>query len=313
MAGPEPIQYFHRYTGRMETEPVYGEAWLRWTYETAPGRLLLRFVVRHPAFSRFYGWRMDRPASRKRIPAFVERYAIDASEFLDPVEAFPSFNAFFARPLRPETRPVDPHPGHAVFPADGRHLGFPNLSDTPSVFVKGQLFDLKALLGDPEAARRYASGTLVLSRLCPVDYHRFHYPVPGVPGRPRQIRGKLYSVNPLALRRSLAYLWQNRRMVTRLQSDLFGEVLLMEIGATCVGSIVQTGPAGRPVAKGMEKGYFRFGGSSVLTFFEAGRIELAPDLAEHTRAGNELYARMGDVMGRTRQEEAASAHQRSRR
>ncbi|HUF63318.1 MAG TPA: phosphatidylserine decarboxylase [Verrucomicrobiales bacterium] len=299
MPGPEPIQYYHRYTGRMETEPVYGEAWLRWTYETAPGKLFLRLVVRHPVFSKFSGWWMDRSVTRKRIPGFVDRYGIDASEFVDRLDAFPNFNSFFARRLRRENRPVDPEPGHAVFPADGRHLGFPDLSVVQSVFVKGQRFDLTALLGDAEAARRYASGALVLSRLCPIDYHRFHYPVSGVAGAPRDIRGSLYSVNPVALRRNLGYLWQNRRFVTRMQSDLFGEVLLMEIGATCVGSIVQTRPAGGPVAKGLEKGYFRFGGSSVLTFFEPGRIELASDLAEHTGAGKELYAHMGDVMGRS--------------
>jgi len=137
----------------------------------------------------------------------------------------------------------------------------------------------------------------VLSRLCPVDYHRFHFPANGTPGTPRLINGSLWSVNPIALRRNLAYLWENKRMVTILETPRFGRVVLMEIGATNVGSINQTYSPGQPVQRGDEKGFFAFGGSATATIFEPGRVKLAEDLVEQTSLGRELYARMGTKMG----------------
>jgi phosphatidylserine decarboxylase len=130
-----------------------------------------------------------------------------------------------------------------------------------------------------------------------VDYHRFHFPVAGRPGDVKLLNGPLYSVSPLALRRRLAYLWTNKRTLTLVQTRDFGPVLLLEIGATCVGTIRQTFAANEPVAKGAEKGYFAFGGSSTITLFEPGRVKLAADLLEHSARQTELYARMGDRMG----------------
>src|SRR5690606_24665847 len=147
---------------------------------------------------------------------------------------------------KPGARPVDPDPSAAVFPADGRHLGFNRAADIQGVFVKGQKFDLPNLLGDQDLAKKYHDGALVLSRLCPVDYHRFHFPAAGTPGETRQIPGPLFSVNPIALRQRLAYLWTNKRTVTELITETFGRVILMEIGATCVGTIGQTFTPGQP-------------------------------------------------------------------
>lgn len=135
-----------------------------------------------------------------------------------------------------------------------------------------------------------------MSRLCPVDYHRFHFPAAGVPGAPRLINGPLYSVSPIALRRNVAYLWQNKRMLTQLETPDLGRVLLLEIGATNVGSIVETFEPGKPVTKGAEKGHFRFGGSSMVTIFERGRVKLAEDLIEQTARSRELYAHIGSRM-----------------
>ena len=291
----QPITFYNRCTARLEQEAIYGEAPLRFAYENPAGRALLELIVKRAVFSRWYGWRMDRKASRARIAPFLAKYGLDAAEFADAVESFGSFNEFFYRKLKPEARPIAAE--GVVFPADGRHLGFQNVAEVPGVFVKGQRFDIPALLGDAALAARYREGTLVLSRLCPVDYHRFHFPCAGVPGVPRFINGPLYSVSPIALRRRLAYLWENKRVVTELVTPQFGTVLCLEIGATNVGSIVQSFTSGAAVEKGAEKGYFKFGGSSTITLFEPGRVKLADDLVAHSAEQRELYARMGDVMG----------------
>jgi phosphatidylserine decarboxylase len=111
------------------------------------------------------------------------------------------------------------------------------------------------------------------------------------------IEGPLFSVSPIALRQRLAYLWTNKRALTRLETRGFGSVLLLEIGATCVGTIAQTYRAGSPVAKGAEKGYFAFGGSSTITLFEPGAIRLETDLCQQSAKQTELYARIGSRMG----------------
>ncbi len=290
-----PVTFYNRLTSQLEQEAIYGEGPLRFVYENPLGRGLLELLVKRGWFSRWYGWRMSRPASRARIAPFIANYGLDVAEFADPVESFRSFNEFFFRKLKPEARPIAAE--GVVFPADGRHLGFQNVAEVPGVFVKGQHFDIPALLGDDALAARYREGTLVLSRLCPVDYHRFHFPCSGTPGAPRLINGPLYSVNPVALRRRLAYLWENKRVITELVTPDLGTVLLIEIGATNVGSIVQTFTPGQPVSKGAEKGYFKFGGSSTITLFEPGKVKLAEDLVAQSAEQRELYARMGDVMG----------------
>lgn len=292
-----PIVYFDRYQGQTKVEKVYGDKALQWTYGTALGRLSLNTVVKRAIFSKWYGWRMDRPSTKAKIEPFIKDYELDANEFEKDVTDFAHFNDFFYRKLKPECRPIDSDPDSVVFPADGRHLCVPDVSQSAGLFVKGQMFDIHRLLQDPELSNRYARGSLLLSRLCPVDYHRFHFPAAGVPGETRLINGPLYSVNPIALCRNIHIMTTNKRTVTVLDSERFGKVLCIEVGATCVGGICQTYQSGQAVNKGDEKGYFRFGGSSTITVFEPGRIRFDSDLVEHSAAQTELYAKIGDRMG----------------
>ena len=281
----------------VETEQVYGEKWLRWTYETALGQLALNLLAKRAVLSRYYGWRMSLKDSARRVLPFIVDYNLDVDEFAKKPYAFKTFNEFFYRALKPEARPIANGDRIAVLPADGRHLAFQDVDAAAGFYVKGQRFDLKSFLGDEALAAEFAGGSLLISRLCPVDYHRFHFPVAGTPGEARLINGWLYSVSPIALRRNLAYLWENKRMVTLVNSPVFGRVAVCEIGATMVGSILQTYIAGRPVEKGVEKGLFEFGGSCVVTIFQKGRINLDADLVQHTADGLETYAQIGERLG----------------
>jgi phosphatidylserine decarboxylase len=291
------IQFYNRYTGLVDMEAVYGEKALRFTYENPLGKAALHTLVKRAAFSEWYGRSMDSPASKARIGPFIDKYLVDVSEFADPPERFATFNDFFYRKLKPEARPIVADPTAAALPADGRHLVIPQVAGCRDFYVKGVCFNLPALLEDEALAARFAGGSLIISRLCPVDYHRFHFPCAGVPDEPRLIHGPLYSVSPIALMRRPSILWENKRYVTRLKSEVFGEVLIVEIGATCVGSVVHTHEPHQPAAKGAEKGYFRFGGSCLVTVFEPGRMRFAADLLEQSAKGLEVYARMGDLAG----------------
>jgi len=293
----EPIRYYHRAKQTVETEQVYGEGWLRWTYGNPLGRLSLELLVKRWAASAYYGWQMNRPSSANRILPFIVDYDLDVDEFAKSPYVFKNFNDFFYRALKPGARPIDAGERAAVLPADGRHLAFQNVDATAGFYAKGQHFDLAAFLGDAELAAQFAGGSMLISRLCPVDYHRFHFPVAGTAGEPRLVNGYLYSVSPIALRRNLSYLWQNKRMITLVESPVFGRVAVCEIGATMVGSIFQGFIPGRTVAKGEEKGLFKFGGSCVVTLFQPGRIKLDADLVQHSAEGLEVYARMGEQLG----------------
>jgi len=213
------------------------------------------------------------------------------------VDSFASFNEFFYRKLKSEARPVDPDPDVVVFPADGRHLVVPEVDAADTFYIKGQAFELRSFLADEALAAEFRGGPILISRLCPVDYHRYHFPLAGEASVPVAINGHLRSVSPLALRRDLAILWQNKRTRTVVDSPTFGKVVVMEIGATCVGSIHSTFAPGL-VEKGDEKGYFSFGGSCVVTLFQAGCVRFDQDLLEHSEASTEVYAKVGERAGR---------------
>ena len=294
----EPIFYHDRYTGELHEEQIYGEKFLRWAYETGFGRVTTNALVKRAFFSKLYGWWVSRPASQIEAVKFVERFGLDPAEFVKgDVATFKSFNDFFVRQLKAEARPIDPSADSVVFPADGRHLGYADYSEAGHVYAKGQRFDLGELLGSAADGEKFARAAMVISRLCPVDYHRYHFCAAGVPSEATLVNGPLFSVSPIALRRRVRYLVENKRVITRLQTAEAGEILSIEVGATNVGSIHQTYEPGRPVEKGAEKGFFAFGGSMTITLFEPKRVTLAEDLIRVTTDGHELYARMGDTLG----------------
>lgn len=294
-----PVHYRNRLTGGVEVEQIYGEGWLRWLYEGNPlGTLSLHALVKRAGFSAWYGRQQDKPASAAKVAPFIRDYGITMEDFIAPPGGFATFNDFFYRTLAPGARPIESDPALAVFPADARHLGFQNISTAPGIYAKGQRFDVTQLVGDATLGRLYAQGTVVCSRLCPVDYHRFHFPVAGTPSAPVAIKGWLGSVNPIALRRNLAWLWENKRQRVTLEAGAFGKVTLVAVGATNVGGIVETFNPGQTLTKGAERGYFRFGGSWVATLFEPGKVVLCEDLTAATAEGVELLARFGTPMAR---------------
>ena len=290
------IIYINRYTGEKEREKVLGEASLRWVYGTGTGKLALHLLIKRAFFSRMLGAMKNTRGSARSLADFVQQYNINMDEAARPLSDYTSFNDFFYRKLKPGARPIC-EGATVALPADGRHSAWQDASQITGVFVKGQSFDIPALLGNKELAEKYATGAVILSRLCPVDYHRFHFPAAGVPEAPIRIPGPLASVSPYCLRHKLSWLWTNKRELTILHTDELGDVLCLAVGATGVGSIYQTYTPGQAVEKGAEHGYFAFGGSTVMTFFEPGRVKIAEDLLANTAAGYETFARQGDLLG----------------
>ena len=287
----------NRETGFVEKEKVYGEKWLSLIYDSPLGKIPLWVAIKRAWFSRWYGKKMDSNKSREKILPFIKKFGLNEQDFLKKTSDFKSFNDFFSRQLKEGKRPINNSSNSVVFPADGRHLGIQNLSTAKRIFVKGQKFDLPALFQSNELANIYKDGSMVISRLCPVDYHRFHFPVSGTASVPKLINGPLYSVNPIALRQNINIFSENKRFISFIETPHIGKVACILVGATCVGTVKITSQLPAVVKKGQELGYFLFGGSSVLTLYEKNRIELADDLLKSTASGLELYAKMGDILG----------------
>lgn len=294
------IEYLDRSTGQWCQEQVYGESAIRFLYGKSfwsklIGNPVAQLVSRLPFISSTYAYFQKRASSRKKIVPFMEKYGVDSSEFLNSVDEFSTFNDFFIRKLKPTARPIAPGVDVAIIPADARYLFYQDINLADGFVVKGQKFSLEDLLQNRKLAKEFEGGTLVLARLCPSDYHRFHFPCACIPGETRMINGLLWSVNPWALRRNVKIFTQNRRTLSLLETGRFGKIAYLEVGATNVGAIHETYTPFQSVPKGAEKGYFSFGGSALVLLFEKGKIILDADLTAHPH--KEIRCLFGQSMG----------------
>ncbi len=287
------IQYYERESGQLKTEKVAGEKWLVWLYNNPIGEATLWALVKRKLVSSIYGKMMDRTSSAKRIHPFIEDFNIDMSVAQE--QEFSNFNDFFTRKLKDDARPIDTSSNIVVSPADGKILAYANMSRADFI-IKGYRFDVFSFLDNPDLAQKYHDGALLIIRLAPVDYHRFHFPVSGNVSPNKKIEGDYYSVNPFALRKKAEIFCLNKREYTIISNPLFGDVVMAEVGATMVGSIIQT-YKGSTINKGEEKGYFKFGGSTVVLLFKKSKIKVDEDLLIHTAKGYETTVKMGERIG----------------
>lgn len=247
------------------------------------------------------GIKYDDPASAKGISAFIAFHHLNVNEMLDPIESFKTFNEFFYRKLKPDARPVDaPNDERIVVSAaDSRSSFFPTVSKATEIWIKGREFSIKRLFGDayPQLVDLFVKGSLTIFRLAPQDYHRFHVPVSGVIGKPILIKGEYYTVNPMAIRSSLDVYGENVRTLVPIYTEQFGTVMMVCVGAMMVGSTVITAKEGDHVKRGDELGYFKFGGSTIVTLFEPGMVQFDADLVENSSHAVETLVRVGMSIG----------------
>jgi phosphatidylserine decarboxylase len=299
----EIIRYIDRETGQRCDEKVYGGRTLKLLYgdtlsSSIFGKILLPLMSRWPHFSKFYGWLQQYSFTKMQIKPFIKEYNVDVSEFEKSVDQFTCFNDFFTRKLKPEVRPVVPDEAIATIPADACYLFYPRIDLVDGFWVKGKKFQLAELLDDAQLAAKYEKGSMVIARLCPADCHRFHFPCSGFAGKTKAINGWLFAVHPIAIKKNVKLFSENKRTLCELSSDLFGKVVYMEIGATCVGTIHQTYQPEQMVKKGDEKGFFSFGGSSLVILFEPGVIQFDADLLEASSKQIEIFCLAGQSMGK---------------
>lgn len=288
------IQIWNRASGRVETEKVFGDLWVRLLYGGAGGHLLARGILSRRIVSRLVGALQSTRCSARRIRPFVDAFAIPMDEYED--REWSSFNDFFIRRFRPGARGFVADPRAMPAFVEARYLAFDHIHRDVTFPVKGRFLTPAAIFDDSDAAS-FEGGPMLLARLAPVDYHRFHFPDDGEISGQRRIPGRLHSVNPVALRRRPHILASNQRHLTFMETSHFGRLAMVEVGAMNVGRIVQTHP-GASFERGQEKGYFCFGASTVLLFGEPGRWRPAADLLEQTALERESLVRLGEEVAR---------------
>lgn len=264
---------------------------LEWMYGTAFGRMLVKLMIR-PGVSRAAGWLLDRRISALAVKPFIRANHICMDDFEQ--RKFRSFNDFFTRRVLPDRRPVDTEPTHLIAPCDSKLSVYEILPDS-RFRVKGTQYTLEGLLRSKPLAERFLGGTLLLFRLTVGDYHRYGYIDSGFAGESTRIPGVFHTVNPAAASRYPIYR-ENTREYSLLESEHFGTVLQMEVGAAMVGRIVNN-PGSRQVRRGEEKGRFEFGGSTVIVLLQKGRAIPDADLVRNTAEDAETMVHLGERIG----------------
>ncbi|CAN0921319.1 Phosphatidylserine decarboxylase proenzyme 2 [Linum grandiflorum] len=248
------------------------------------------------------GKKMNAVESAKEIPKFIELFKdqINLAEVKHPLDHFKTFNEFFVRELKPGARPIAmvDRDDIAVCAADCRLLAFKSEEDSKRFWIKGKKFSVQGLLGNEISSSSFKDGTVVIFRLAPQDYHRFHFPVSGTIEQIQDISGCLYTVNPIAVNSKYCNVFtENKRAVSIISTADFGKVAFVAIGATMVGSITFLKKAGDYVKKGDEFGYFSFGGSTVICVFEKDSIQIDEDLLANSARSVETLVQVGMTLG----------------
>lgn len=268
------------------------ESFVLWfLYHTAFGRMLLKPLVR-PAVSRAAGRYLSSGASKWLVSYYIRKYEIDMRDIEIPRGGFASFNAFFTRKKR-TAGAVKAYP-HPISPCDG-FLSVVKIREHTVFDIKHTEFSLEDLLKDGRLAAKFQDGTALIFRLTPANYHRYCYAADGRVIRSKKIDGVLHCVRPIALRKIPVFA-QNSREYQVIRTNDFGSIVQMEVGALLVGKINNHK---RPselscVRAGEEKGYFEFGGSTIILLFEKNRIRIRRELYGRKNGNGEIPVCMGE-------------------
>lgn len=263
-------------------EKLYGTTW---------GRMLLQPMCTR-SFSCAVGKFMDSSLSRPLIQSFIKKYAIPMDDY-EKVN-YHSFNEFFTRNIKAESRPIDQEPTHLIAPCDSKVTVFP-ITESALFLIKGVPYSLESLLRSEKLAKYYKGGFLFIFRLSVDDYHHYCFPDNGHRTRYIHIPGVYHTVNPMILEHENIYR-ENTREYTVLRTENFGDLLMMQVGAMLVGKI--NNKENKTFFKrGEEAGCFEYGGSTVVLLAQEGRVVPNTMILQRSFEGIESVVRMGECVG----------------
>lgn len=224
---------------------------------------------------------------------FAAAFGIDLADA--ELDRYPSVHALFTRRLKPGARPVDRDPPSLVSPVDGTLSVHGRVGDGPLPQAKGRTYTVEALLAGGDQAARFAAGSFATFYLSPRDYHRIHAPADGAIVGWTHVPGDLFPVNRSAVTHVDQLFARNERLITDLETERFGAVTVVKVGATIVGrvrasyapEVTTNAPGVRelrshrfaeriPVQKGEEIGVFEMGSTVILLSERTARFTAEP-------------------------------------
>ncbi len=265
---------------------------LKFLYKNSFGRIILK-VITLPFVSSLVGAYMNSGLSKGRIDKFIMTNGINMEDY-EKAE-FKSFNEFFTRKIKAEKRPFPKEKSVLFSPCDGKLSAYKISKDTV-LPVKGSSYTISQLLDNPDLAKEYEGGSCLVFRLAVDDYHRYCYIDNGTKTDNVKIKGKLHTVQPIALNMMPVFV-QNSREYTVLHTENFGDVVQIEVGALCVGKIKNHHGSGK-ITAGQEKGMFLFGGSTIILLIHKDEAEIQQEFFKNTENSLETIVKMGEPIGR---------------
>ena len=246
-------------------------------------------------FAREWGAFLDTTASAQGIGSFLSDPRYHLADYFVAPSGWLTFNQFFARQVRPGKRPVDGLCDDTVVvsPADSVYQGQWPISSDSRIKAKGLTWSVMDLLAGSPDQERFRGGMFTHSFLNVNDYHWFHLPVGGVIKEVRKIPGHVtmdvvkLSDGSLDIVDGTGYQFTQDRGLVVIDSPV-GLVAVLPIGMAQVSSVNLTIEPGATVVKGEEFGFFSFGGSDIVTLFEAGRVQLEANLGTHYNQGRRI-------------------------
>lgn len=264
---------------------------LSFLYTNIFGRMLLKPLIQ-PQVSKLAGRYLSSAHSKWLISKFIERNEInmDIYEECD----YSSFNDFFTRKIKPDSRPVPEDLDVLISPCDCLATVYP-IQENTTFSIKNTEYTLRSLLRSPRLAKRFRGGYAYILRLTVEDYHRYLYSVSGKQSKNYHIDGTFHTVNPIA-NDYLPIYKENTREYTVIHSKEFGDVLQMEVGALLVGKI-SNHKQSTVVTRGEEKGFFEYGGSTIIVLTQKGRVTPRSDLLTNSKNGYETKVLQAHPLG----------------
>ena len=261
-------------------------------YRTMPGRMLLKLLIGR-RLSQAAGRFLSSSASVPLIEPFIRKNSIDLADY--ETERYSCFNDFFCRRIRPEKRPLPDNPVALMAPCDGLLSAY-RITEGTVLPIKQSRYTIADLLGDDPAAAGFRDGICLVFRLCVQHYHRYAYADAGTILSKRFLPGELHTVRPIALS-ALPVFTRNCREYTIMDTQNFGRLAQIEVGAMLVGRVENYKGAGASFRRGEEKGRFLYGGSTVVLLMEKGRVQLDEEFFENTQNGLETPVKLGEILG----------------
>ena len=255
-------------------------------YGSLAGRCLLK-VLTQPVITELGGAFMNSSLSKGQIKSFVEKNNIYESQ------NYHSYNDFFTRTIKEGVRHIDEDESVLIAPCDSKLTVYP-IADSLQLKIKNSFYTIEDLLMSPTLADEYRGGLCLVFRLTVDDYHHYHFIDDGTAEKDHFIKGIFHTVNPIASDYYPIYK-TNSRSYTVLHTKHFGDVVQMEVGAMMAGKI--TNLHKQSFKRGEEKGYFEFGGSTVVLFIKKDVVEIDEDILSHSKNEDEVRVLMGERIG----------------